>query len=85
VAPSLLSTVIRSTQYFIGNMMTPTERGDVFTIPVTGGAGPCPNGECGLPTESRSMHSRSRIAAAALPPLGARDCAPLLPLAPCVR
>jgi len=32
------------TQYVIGSFATPTEKGDVFTVPVTGGAGPCPNG-----------------------------------------
>ena len=32
------------TQYFIGNMMTATENCNEFTVPVTGGAGPCPNG-----------------------------------------
>jgi len=32
------------TQYFIGNMMSATENNNVFTVPVTGGAGPCPNG-----------------------------------------
>lgn len=31
------------TQYFIGDMASATEVGNVFTIPVTG-AGPCPNG-----------------------------------------
>jgi hypothetical protein len=32
------------TQYLIGSTAWPSERGDVFTIPVSGGAGPCPNG-----------------------------------------
>ena len=33
------------TQYFIGNMMTPTEKANVFTVPVVGGSGTsCPNG-----------------------------------------
>ena len=32
------------TQYLIGNMMTATENCNEFTVPVTGGAGPCPNG-----------------------------------------
>ena len=32
------------TQYFIGNMMTATENCNEFTVPITGGAGPCPNG-----------------------------------------
>ena len=32
------------TQYFIGNMASATETLNTFAIPVTGGAGPCPNG-----------------------------------------
>ena len=32
------------TQYFIGNMMTASENCNEFIVPVTGGAGPCPNG-----------------------------------------
>ena len=52
------------TQYLIGQMGNPTEEANVFTIPVTGGAGPCPNGAmrsgmltitCGATTTSFSV------------------------------
>ena len=52
------------TQYLIGTMMTATESCNEFFVPVTGGAGPCPNGAtrqgqltitCGAPTTSFSV------------------------------
>ena len=32
------------TQYLVGHMAQPTETLNTFSIPITGGAGPCPNG-----------------------------------------